>query len=336
MKKNNQEKIDFVITWVDGNDIKWQNDKKKYSEKEINESNSAIRYRDYETLKYWFRAVERYTPWVNNIFFVTCGHLPSWLNTENSKLHIIKHTDYIPNEYLPTFNSNVIEIYMYRIPGLSEQFVYFNDDTFIVNKMDKEDFFKNGKPKDALNFNAISAQKENNLIGHTILNNMEILENNFSKNDVIKKQFTKVLNWKYGLENLKTILLFPWRHFTGIENQHMPISYLKSTFEKVWKKEENRLREMSKNRFRTTSDYNLWIFKYWQLLTGNFEPRSYRKCKYYDLKNDNSGFIDSIKNKKYDMVCINDSDVNLDFNKVKLELINMFEEIFPEKSEFEK
>lgn len=328
--------IDFVITWVDGNDTKWQEEKEEYLENKINDSNSAIRYRDFETLKYWFRSIEKYTPWVNKIFFVTCGQIPEWLNTDNKKLVLINHKDYIPNEYLPTFNSNVIEIYMNRIPNLSEQFVYFNDDTFIVNHMKKEDFFKNGKPKDALNFNIISAQKENNLIGHTILNNMEILENNFSKINVIKQNFLKVLNWKYGMKNIKTILLFPWTHFSGIENQHMPISYLKSTFEKVWSKESKRLFEMSKNRFRTKDDYNLWIFKYWQLVTGNFIPKSYKKCKYYDLKNDNTKFIKEIKKFKYNMVCINDSDLELDFDRVKLELKDMFEEIFPKKSEFEK
>lgn len=334
--KDNFEKIDFVVTWVDSNDVNWQKEKAKYSGKKVNDSNSDIRYRDYETLRYWFRAIEKFTPWVNRVFFVTCGHIPEWLNTKNEKLNIVKHEDYIPKEYLPTFNSNVIEIYMDRIPNLSEKFVYFNDDTFIVNKMKEEDFFKKGKPKDALNFNIISAQKENNLIGHTILNDMEILENNFSKNNVIKNNLFKVLNWRYGIQNIKTLLLLPWSHFSGIENQHMPLNYLKSTFKNVWDKEEERLVEMSKNRFRTKNDYNLWIFKYWQLLTGNFIPKSYRRCKYYDLKNDNKKFINQVINSKYDMVCINDSDLNLDFEKVKKELIDMFEKILPEKSGFEK
>lgn len=334
--KAEDEKIDFVITWVDGNDEKWQAEKNKYSKEKKDDSNSLIRYRDWELLKFWFRGIEKYTPWVNKIFFVTCGQIPKWLNKDNEKIILIDHNEYIPSEYLPTFNSNVIEIYMNRIPGLSEKFVYFNDDTFIVDYMKPKDFFEKGKPKDALNFNIISAQKENNLIGHIILNNMEILENNFSKMQFIKHNFSKVFNMKYGIENVKSILLLPWTHFSGINNQHMPISYLKSTFDEVWNKENERLIEMSKNRFRTKDDYNLWIFKYWQLLTGNFIPKSYKKCKYYDLKNNNYNFIKEIKQTKYNMICINDSNLNLNFDKVQHELKEMFEEMFPNKSVFEK
>lgn len=334
--KENFQKIDFVITWVDSNDVEWQKDKSKYEKTKIDEANSAIRYREWETLKYWFRAVEKYTSWVNNIYFITYGHLPEWLDTQNEKIKIINHKDYIPEKYLPTFNSNVIELYMHKIPGLSEKFVYFNDDTFIVDKMKQTDFFIDEKPRDALNFNLISAQKENNLIGHTILNNLEVLENHFSKYAIIKKYFCKVFNFRYGFLNIKSTLLLPWKYFSGLENQHMPINYLKSTYEELWEKETKRFEEMSNNKFRTKDDYNLWLFKYWQLLTGKFEPKSYKRCKYYDLENDNSIFIKNVINKKYNMICINDSNINLDFEKVKTELINMFEKILPEKSGFEK
>ena len=70
----------------------------------------------------------------------------TWLNTENPKLTVVNHKDYIPEEYLPTFSSHPIELNLHRIKGLSEQFVYFNDDTFIINAMQPEDFFKKGLP----------------------------------------------------------------------------------------------------------------------------------------------------------------------------------------------
>jgi hypothetical protein len=55
----------------------------------------------------------------------------------------VKHEDYIPKEYLPTFNANTIELNFHRIKELSEHFVYFNDDTFITNYMNESDFFEN-------------------------------------------------------------------------------------------------------------------------------------------------------------------------------------------------
>ena len=70
--------IDFVITWVDGNDPAWIAERKKYNSKSGDKSDT--RFRDWELLKYWFRGVEKYAPWVRKIHFVTWGHYPSWLN----------------------------------------------------------------------------------------------------------------------------------------------------------------------------------------------------------------------------------------------------------------
>ena len=86
-----REKIDFVIMWVDGSDPKWLAEKNKYSEKKVSIDDGINRYRDMNLLKYWFRGVEKYTPWVNKIYFVTWGHLPEWLDTSNPKLVIVNH-----------------------------------------------------------------------------------------------------------------------------------------------------------------------------------------------------------------------------------------------------
>ena len=103
-----KDKIDIVIPWVDGNDIKWQNEKNKYKQKKDEKLNNSSRFRDWDNLQYIFRGIEKFMPWVNNIFFITWGHLPKWLNVDNPKLKIINHKDYIPSKYLPTFNSHTI------------------------------------------------------------------------------------------------------------------------------------------------------------------------------------------------------------------------------------
>lgn len=328
-----EDKIDFVVTWVDGNDVKWQEEKNKYDRKGNDEASSIIRYRDWELTKYWFRAVEKYAPWVNNVFFITCGHLPNWLNLENPKLKFIKHTDFMPQEVLPTFNSNAIELYINRIPNLEEKFVYFNDDQFITSPVKSCDFFQEGKPKDALVFNAVSVNKENNIIEHTILNNLELVAKYFEKKDI---QTSKLYNIKYGLSNIRNILLSPWKYYTGILNQHVPISHLKSTFDEVWNLEEDELYKTTTHKFRTKEDYSHWVFRYWNLVKGNFIPTNMKKCKYINLENENKEFVENVINGKYKMVCINDSDETIQFDKVKNEMIQMFEKILPEKSSFEK
>ena len=127
-----ENKIDFVMIWVDGGDIEWRKEKNKYAGLPDDEINGEIRFRDWDNLKYWFRGVEKFAPWVNNVYFVTCGHYPKWLNLDCPKLKFVKHEDYIPKEYLPTFSANPIEINLHRIEGLSEKFVYFNDWRYVL------------------------------------------------------------------------------------------------------------------------------------------------------------------------------------------------------------
>lgn len=132
------QKIDFVVTWVDGNDPIWQASKAKYAELADITLNSDARYRDWDIFKYWFRAVEKYAPWVNKVFLITEGHLPEWINLEHPKLVHIKHSDYIDEKYLPTFSSHPIEWFYHKIPGISDTFVSFNDDMFLNDVLEIE------------------------------------------------------------------------------------------------------------------------------------------------------------------------------------------------------
>ena len=149
-EQNKNQEIDFVIAWVDGNDPQWQAQKRKCLATCLKDESildqGDYRYRDWDLLHYWFRAVEKYAPWVRRIHFVTCGQIPAWMNVNHPKLHIVNHKDYIPEAYLPTFNSHTIELNMHRIEGLAEQFVYFNDDMYITRPVYPEDFFVKGQP----------------------------------------------------------------------------------------------------------------------------------------------------------------------------------------------
>ena len=105
---NSTSCIDFIVTWVDGNDPDWLKQKHEYLGAAYNAREvdvRDVRYRPWDTLKYLFRGIDTYAPWVRRIHFVTWGHLPSWLNTSNPRLNVVKHSDYIPEKYLPTFSS---------------------------------------------------------------------------------------------------------------------------------------------------------------------------------------------------------------------------------------
>ena len=329
----NNEKIDFVILWVDGNDLEWQKEKAKYLPNKNTDSRN-IRYRDWENLKYWFRGVEKNAPWVNKIYFVTCGHYPEWLNKDNPKLVCIKHSDYMPKKYLPTFSANPIELNLYKIKGLSEQFVYFNDDIFVVNSVKPTDFFKKGKPCDMAVFNPISGRDETFICLEQNVN--LILNRYFDFKTILKKNVTKYLNIRYGMHNFRTLFCLPFRRIQGFYEQHSCNSFLKSTFKEVWDKEFKTLDETSKRKFRSRQDVNQYIFKYWQFCKGNFVPKKHKR-KSIRIFDDLNNTYKILKQKKYKIICLNDSESTDDeFEIAKKKIINIFEKLLPEKSSFEK
>src|SRR5690606_10093694 len=146
--------IDFVVTWVDMDDPKWKRDFAKYSGKIDNSKNETTeaRFRDHGLLKYWFRGVEKFAPWVRNIHFVTCGQQPEWLDTSHPKLRMVNHEDYIPKQFLPCFNSSLIAIYLHGSRWLAEHVVYFDDDFDISEILPVSRCFSNGVPDDIAAF----------------------------------------------------------------------------------------------------------------------------------------------------------------------------------------
>lgn len=332
------EKIDFVIMWVDGSDPKWLKEKNKYSTNKIDIDDAINRYRDMGTLKYWFRGVEKYTPWVNKIHFITWGHVPDWLNTSNPKLNIVKHEDFIPSKYLPTFSANPIELNLHRIDALEEKFVLFNDDMFITNPLNSEYFFKNGLPCDFWKENIFKTEDSgDNFFDHIILNDLFIINKNFNKKTFIKNNRSKVFNLKYHKRNIRYLMLSHWSYFAGFDIPHTANSFLKSSFKDIWEKEFYILDRTSQNKFRSVFDINQWAVQWWQMLKGNFSVKSYKdNGKYYILKENNDDLFNYIRSDKSTIVCINDTNTNLNFDKVTKDLINVLEEKLPNKSSFEK
>lgn len=332
--------IDIVVPWVDPTDPEWKAEKREWS---IHEGKLSVsddndnRYRDWDTIKYLFRSIDKFAPWVRKVHFITYGHLPSWMDSSAERLHIVNHKDYLNPDYLPTFSSHAIELSINKISGLAEHFIYFNDDIIITNTVSPEDFFKKGLPCDyAIMRPLISSHRYS--VADTSLTNMEIINDHFKKNDVIKKHPLQWFNPVYGVDNFKSICLMPWPKFSGLYGRHLCLSYLKSTFDTVWEKEFEVLDSTSRHKFRTRRDVNQWIMRAWQLMSGQFVPVSPNKLgRYYRLANNNDDLINAIKTQKYRVICANDNgdDEIIDFEKTKQEIIAALEQIMPEKSDFE-
>ena len=331
--------IDFVVLWVDGNDLQWQKDKAKYQGKTLDDSNAAHRFRDWGLMPYWFRAVEKFCPWVHKVYFVTCGHVPQWLNMDCPKLCHVKHSDYIPAEYLPTFSANPIEMNIHRIPGLSEHFVFFNDDMFVTRPMAKEAFFREGLPCTYGGEIPAAFAGKAGIWQHLIVNDLRVINNHFHKPNQVaqyrKKYIGSCYRWQDNVRPLVLEKLFP-ECFLGFKNLHAPAAFLRSTFETIWEKEPALLHQTSSNRFRSNEDVNQWLALWWQIADGQFVPYIVDNVVEDVTEESIMELCDMIRGQIHDMVCVNDPSDAVDFERLSVQLKAAFEAILPEKSEFEK
>lgn len=327
--------IDFVITWVDMNDPKWQAKFLKYSCNKNNSKNgvSKARFRDNGFLKYWFRGVDKFAPWVRKIHFVTDGQKPEWLDESNPKINLVNHEDFIPSQFLPTYNSAVIERYIHKIPGLAEHFVYFNDDFYIIDNIKKERFFQNGLPCDIAVFDYNPSWSQ---WYRRIKNNIILINRNFNKKEVMALYHNKWFDKSYGIKARWNYLLKFYDKFITLRTPHNAQPYLKSTFYDVWAATEKELTETSFNRFRSISDYTPELFRTWQICQGNFTPyNTYNDTKMFPLMIRAKQAIQAIYNQSYTLICLNDNVHIHNYDLVMNNIQKAFQHILPEKSSFE-
>lgn len=330
-----KKEIDFVVTWVDGADPVWRNEKRNWEQKITGASDDREeRYRDFGLLRYWFRGVERCAPWVRRVFFVSAGQVPDWMNRDCKKLCIVNHKDYIPRQYLPTFNSNTIEMNFHRIKGLSEHFVYFNDDIFLLRRVSPEFFFRDGKPVDMLALQPVVANESDDTMPYIYLNNAMVLARHFTKRKDIGKYFYPGYPPIHFVYNLLE-MAFP--RFTGFYTAHGPSPMLKSVYEFLWRKESEILDQTSLHKFRDRGDVNQYLVREWNKLSGNFVPSNLdRDLCYVNLTTDNTRVADAVRQRKRSVICINDAYTGISFERTKRQLKAAFASVFPEKSMFER
>ncbi len=145
--------IDAVIAWVDGNDPQHKAKRMHYAspdQKLNDEVGGDIRFTSIGEIKYAVASILRFAPFVRTIYMVTDNQNPNIdefvernFPNRTTNIEIVDHRvlfrDY--EEVLPTFNSRSIETVLWRIPNLSEYYVYFNDDVMLARPLSPSDFF---------------------------------------------------------------------------------------------------------------------------------------------------------------------------------------------------
>lgn len=305
--------IDLVYLWCDNNDAKWRQKRlkalKKFCPNASAYASNQCRFVDNDELRRSLRSARIYAPWIHKIYIITDGQIPKWLKTSNKKIKVIDHKDIIAKEYLPTFNANVIESSIHHIKGLSEYFLFSNDDTFFGQPVKKDFFFSaDGKPYARL---------------HKMPSIFKIVESTYLKLIV----YMSYLHKKHGG---KTYLLNP---------HHNIDAYTKSIFEDMEKTFADKLKKWRKNHFRTDHDFHRVVVYYQALDHKNaiLKPISSQVYKSIDsmvLRLERKDIYQNLKTYRPKLFCINDNENATD--KDRKNIRKLYQKLFPHKSSFEK
>lgn len=317
MNDNNQSmEIDLVYLWVNGNDPAWQ--AKRQSITGNAESKTSVnckgRYADNGELKYSLRSIELYAPWIRKIFIVTDNQVPEWLDTTNPKIQIVDHTEILPSESLPCFNSALIEHFLYRIPGLSEHFLYANDDMLLNRPTTPETFFRHdGFPIVRMNrkrFRKFKLWFREKILGKKLNNHVRLIAN-----------AAKLVENKYG-------------RYIGSRTHHNIDAYNRSDYERVHNIFKDDIASTLTHHIRDNKDIERQIYSYVPLIEKrahveyvdretSFRIQIHKLSQYRKLKEINPIFL-----------CMNDSEFAHDADRKRSK--DFLSERFPEKSKFEK
>lgn len=234
--------IDLVYLWVDGNDPAWQAKKAAYQQQATGVNPQAVnacRFVENDELKYSLRSAEKFAPWIRRIYIVTDNQTPSWLDTTNPRIRIVDHREILPPDALPVFNANAIEFHIARIPGLSEHFLFANDDTLFGLPVEPSFFFNDeegGRP--------IVRLKRQSIRRHLSQLYCRMV---YRSQELIKARFGK----KYELAP-----------------HHNIDAYRKSDYMRCVSEFQELVEKTSYNRFRTEEDLQRSIVGYYLLATN--------------------------------------------------------------------
>lgn len=323
----NDEKIDMVYLWCDGNEKGFNERKRKFlSIHNIDtneEASGELRFFDNEELRYSLRSLEEYAPWINHVYIITDRQVPKWLNLKYEKVTVVDHSEIMPSEVIPCFNSAVIEYFLPFIPGLQEKFLYGNDDMFFGDSVYPSDFFNGNKPIVRVrkckgrNLEVYKAKKDYSYYG-TLVNSVELL-----------KRFYKVDEEWY-------------------EMHHNIDAYSKSAFLDAYKKYEIELKKCFNHRFRNVDDIQRTLFSFDMVYSGRAEfkvvnyPKPWRRYLHFLKRVNWESYVDADNKEKTrrtilkfkpKFFCLNAGQNSC--KESKIEGKKFMDSLFPKKSKFE-
>ncbi|MFI3296357.1 MAG: stealth family protein [bacterium] len=320
-------KIDLVYLWCDGNDPIWRAKRQEYLNKVDTTSDLQTfcegRFADNNDLLYSLRSVDMYAPWINHIYIVTDNQCPEWLDTTNNRITIVDHSELFKKDQLPLYNSVAIELGIHKIKGLSEHYLYANDDMMFNRAVSPQFFFtRKGKVKCRF-FPAIDNIDVSGTYGTTIL----------SANKIISSDF--------GLD------------VEEIHPYHQIDAYVKSSVENSFERYKTWAEATIRNKFRSPNDMQRHVFSLYAIVTGDGvmikcnDSKIKKLLRFIAMYLKLSGGFDSkvfdLKYTKIEqclstfkpaLVCFNDTEIVQDADRLRMK--ELYSRLYPSKSQFEK
>lgn len=326
-------KIDLVYLWCDGSDAVWREKRESYLPEEKKRKDTQTFYEgrilENDELRYSLRSVEMYAPWINHIYIVTDNQCPTWLDTTNPKITLVNQADLLPKEVNPIFNSCAIELVIHKIEGLSEYYLYANDDMMFAHRVQPDFFFSSsGRAKCRFVGSELTSSKE--VVGqtyeYTIMRANEAISLDFDRADMI-----------------------------GWQPHHNIDAYKKSSVERCLQRYQEWNDTTIGHRFRTPDDMQRHLLSLYAVATGDADAVFVKSRKYRNLsglvmllliflrikKGTDSRYIDlnssdillSNRLLKPQLVCFNDDPSITKESRVKLR--EVFPRLYPKRSKFE-
>ena len=292
--------MDIVITYVNGLDPVWQKEYEAHTKTPIVEK----RFRDWGTLKFLFRGIEKNMPFIRKVHLVVSGEsqVPEWIN--RNEVNIVLHKDIIPAQFLPTFNCNPIEMHLHNIEGLDEEYLYFNDDIFPLLPCQPTDFFRNGK----------------GVLG-------------MSRHLFVSGMFRRICrnstDVAYSVLDRKPSICF-------LRPQHVCTPMLKTQVQEVYDLAKDRI-HASMSTTRNASNLNQYLYLNYMYLKGNLINEKLSK-KHFSV-----GIVSAeklrnfIEHPTHKLTCINDVQLtDARYKELQETLLDAFNNLLPNTSKYEK
>ena len=312
--------VDVVYTWVDGADPEHASKRARYRDEAgelASHAANVSRYTDHEELRYSLRSLQMYAPFVRDVYVVTDAQVPSWLDTEAPGITVVDHRDIFadPN-VLPVFSSRAIETQLHRIAGLSERYLYLNDDVFFAAPVGAEYFFHS---------NGIARVP---FSGHQI-----------GVADPIAEEVAP--NW--AGKNARALLLKDFGATITQKIRHAPLPQLRQVHRELEERYRQDIERTARSRFRHPQDIApaTTLHQYYALFTGRGVRGDYR-TRYVDIGTDHAhedliALAEMGSDAPFDFLCLNDFDTPPERQEeVSRMLADFLERRFPFPSRFER